>query len=477
MKNLYLTGLCLVAVLAGCGKSTETIVVDDSGLLPGTGNKQEAFEIRDSEPADDFQQITLGEVEAITSLDPLFAQSNSELRAVNLVYDGLIGLDENGYVIPALATSWLVSRDSLRYTIRLRNDIFYHNSTVFTSGLGRKVRAADIEQCFLRMGSVLVPDYAADMFSIIKGFEAFHSEQTFVKDPAKRVLKSIEGLETPNDSTIVFNLIKKDPGFLAKLAHPHASIYPNESFSRSPGPLSRPVGTGPFYYVRQQDNTLILASNNDYYRKIVIPDRVDIVSGVSESELFQRFARDEIQALIEISPKTIETSVDENGELSLSYISSFKLSKPDVKNTFQLYFNNGSKQSQVKNYILGLTESDILPDARFGNIHITANSSSIDSLAVSSFQAAHTKNPFELFLLDQMAKKISANNSELILNSSYAITQEIALATSSFEGAELLLEWNAPFYILSDQNFSGISVTKYPWNISITSSLQNNGDN
>lgn len=477
MKNLYLKGLCLTVVLAGCGKSTETIVVDDSGLLPGTGNKQETFEIRDSEPVDDFQQITLGEVEAITSLDPLFAQSNSELRAVNLVYDGLIGLDENGTVTPALAANWSVSRDSLRYTMRLRNDIFYHNSTVFTSGLGRKVKAGDIEQCFLRMGSVLVPDYAASMFSVIKGFEAFHSEQTFVKDPAKRVLKSIEGLETPNDSTIVFNLIKKDPEFLAKLAHPRASIYPNESFSRSPGPLSRPVGTGPFYYVRRQDNTLILASNNDYYQEVVVPDRVDIISGVSESDLFQRFARDEIQALIEIGPKTIETSVDENGELSPSYISSFRLSKPDIKITFPLYFNNDSEQTQIKNYILDLTESDILPDVKLGNIRITTNGSSVDSLTTSSFQAAHTKNPFELFLLDLLAKKLSMNDSELILNSSYAITPEIVLATSTFEGAELLLEWNAPFYILSDQNFSGISVIQYPWNISITSALQNNGDN
>ena len=442
MKYVSLTGFFILAILSGCGKSTETIVVDDSGLLPGSGNRSGDFEVRNTEPIDDFQQIILGEVDAITSLDPLFVQSNSELRTVNLIYDGLIGLDENGNASPALAASWSISRDSLRYTLRLRNDAYYHNSTVFSNGLGRKIKAEDIEQCFLRMGSILVPDYAASIFGIIKGFEEFHTEQTYVKDPAKRVLQDIEGLEIPNDSTVIFNLLEKDPHFLTKLAHPRASIYPLESFSRSPGPLSDPVGTGPFYYVRDQDNTIVIASNNDYYLEIEVPDRVDIISGLSESDLFQRFAKNEIQALIEISPKTIETSVNKNGELSPSYQDRFKLLKPGVKSLFRLYLNPDAEHSEIKNYVFGLKESDFFPDSRFGNIHIATGNISTDSLAVSSFQAAHTTNPFELFLLDRIATKLSSNNSKLSLSNSYAATREIALTTFPFNGAELLMKWN-----------------------------------
>ena len=236
MRFKVISILCLLFLIVSCGKSTEVTIVDDSsGMLPSdkAGDATKRAEVQD-----DFTILKIGELNSIQTLDPLFATTSSEFRINALIYDGLTQIDANGDVKPAIAKKWTITRDSLRYTFTLRDNLYYHDDSRFTSGIGRLVTPEDIVLNFERMASILVPDNAADMFKSVKGFNAYHTEQTFIKIPANRTIKSIEGIYSSNDSTLVIQLAKKDSELLEKLAHPLTSVYPKESIPNNNNPIT-----------------------------------------------------------------------------------------------------------------------------------------------------------------------------------------------------------------------------------------------
>ncbi len=50
------------------------------------------------------------------------------------VYEGFVGLDKDGNVVPALATGWKAHDDNLGFRFELRKDVKFHSGT----GLHRK---------------------------------------------------------------------------------------------------------------------------------------------------------------------------------------------------------------------------------------------------------------------------------------------------------------------------------------------------
>lgn len=44
-----------------------------------------------------------------------------------------MALDENGQVVPKLATDWVASEDGLHYTFHLREGVKFHNGNDFTA--------------------------------------------------------------------------------------------------------------------------------------------------------------------------------------------------------------------------------------------------------------------------------------------------------------------------------------------------------
>lgn len=480
MKSLRLLIPFFILIILGCGKSMETIVVEgDAELLPGENDSTKAsFDTATTEPdTDPFLQIKVGESDYIETLDPLFASSNSELRMIHLIYDGLTRLGEDGRVKPAIAKSWDITRDSLRYIFHLNQDVFFHNSSAFSSGLGRKVVASDVELSFLRMGKIAVPDYAANMFSNIRGFKAYHIEQTYVKNPAVRVISNIEGITVQNDSTIVFQLDKKDPDFLKKLAHPWASVYAKESLLGE-DPIQRPIGTGAYYFVRRDDNLIILASNNQYPFRSDLPDRLDIRFGLSEAEMYQHFARGELDVITEIGPESIKTLLEDPEQLSISFKNMYELYRPEVQGTYRLFYNPASRQADVPKLITSLAPDSVLNDPKLGTVIIRDTLALLPEESTSeTVRIAHTTNPFEIYLLDAVSKVFTDRNITLTLSSSYAVTDEVALATAQFEDALLLIEWHAPVYCIIQKGSSGLSISSTPWNISFSGFQKSAGTN
>ena len=458
------------------GKSTEVTVVDDtSGILPSENSQPQ----RDRTIVqDDFTVIKIGEGNAIQTMDPLFATTSSEFRVHSLIYDGLTQLSDDGRIEGAIAKKWTVTRDSLRYTFTLRDNIFYHSDTRFTSGIGRQVAPKDIVMNFERMASILVPDNAAELFSNIQGFNAFHTEQTYIKIPANRTIKSIEGISISNDSTVVFQLAKKDSKFLEKLAHPYASIYPGESLPANKTPIYEPSGSGSYYLAQRKNNLFILAANEGYFQEQSVPSRIDITYGKKEADIYQDFAKGELDVLIEIGPSTIMQVTDSTGMIDPIVESKFKINQPSVYNEVNFYYNPASQKPSLYSFLSTQKNSFLNFEKSLGEIAIkgTAQTTDTDTLKKNTAYVAYTKNPAEVFFIDAIAEKLSSAGINVVMNSSYAVTDDISFSSVNFPNAQQTIVWKQPVYILSKRNVSGITITQKPWNISFDGAKINKGN-
>jgi peptide/nickel transport system substrate-binding protein len=65
--------------------------------------------------------------------DPRVTQSRHESQLIAQVFDTLIGSDENNALFPGLATSWQMAPDGLSVTLKLREDVSFHDGTKFNA--------------------------------------------------------------------------------------------------------------------------------------------------------------------------------------------------------------------------------------------------------------------------------------------------------------------------------------------------------
>lgn len=222
-KLLFLALICLV--LACNGEESK----------PGTESPKTVFR---------YNQIN-----SVTSLDPAFAKSQNNIWAVDHLYNGLVQLDEQLNIRPAIAASWKISEDGLTYIFELRDDVFFHDNKVFENGKGRKVTAEDVVYSFER----IISDEVASPGSWI--FKGNVAEQ----EPFKAL----------DAHTFQLRLQKAFRPVLGILTMQYCSIVPREAVeSYGKDFRSNPVGTGPFQFKNWLENqALFLARNENYFEK------------------------------------------------------------------------------------------------------------------------------------------------------------------------------------------------------------------
>lgn len=466
MKKLFLFLLPFL-VITSCGKGPETVTVN-----PDTS---ELFTAPDSaavtESDDEFIHIKIGESAKINSLDPLFAESGSEWRAINLIYDQLIHLDENGEPAPGLAKRWAVNEDSTQFLFHLSTNTYFHDASVFDGNTGRRVVASDIKFIFDRMANGNVPNFVAHHFKDILGFSVYHTEQTFIKDPDRRVYSSIEGIRVQNDSTIVFLMNRPAGDLLDRLAHPMASVYPQESVRSGNRPIQQAVGSGPFQFVQKEDDAHLLTLNKNYSGDQPAIDRLDIISGLKERALFQEFARTNLHALLELGPSILLTVADSTGALLDSYYQDYTLTNTGVTSEYPLYFNQNSGQSkQLNEAISSLGRRALLMNAALGTISIDSVETSglSDTSEGSQFVVTQTNHPFYMFLLNNAVPQFTQANYSFSMSASYAMSDKTTFSTLPYPNTELFLNWESPLYILTHSNVTGIKIDRHPWNLDLS---------
>ncbi len=147
-------------------------------------------------------------------LDPTAgaAQAIREVTYAN-VFEGLVGLDRHGRIVPRLAEAWDTSEDGLAVTFHLRDRVAFHDGTPLV--------AEDVKFSFER---ALAPDS---------------------KNAQKWIFTPIAGIETPDARTVKITLKHPTANFLYGLAWGDAVIVSRGSAATN---ATKPVGTGPYRF-------------------------------------------------------------------------------------------------------------------------------------------------------------------------------------------------------------------------------------
>ncbi len=185
--GLLPTLLCLMLLFTACG----------SGTSPTTNGvkapaKQQVFVYPEAGVSD------------IQTFDPALSNDLPSILAIDMVFTGLVSLDDNLRVQPQMARSWQEGTDGLSWTFYLRPNLTFSDGTPLTS--------TDVAYSIDR---VLQPAEKSNIgllyMSLVKDYDKLSSGK----------IKTIIGdsLLTPNDSTIIIKTNKRAAYFLDTMTY------------------------------------------------------------------------------------------------------------------------------------------------------------------------------------------------------------------------------------------------------------------
>jgi oligopeptide transport system substrate-binding protein len=186
------------------------------------------------------------------TLDPAKSTGVPEARIELNVFEGLTRLDENDMPQPAIAESWEISEDGLRYVFHLRKSQWSN---------GDPVTAHDFEYAWKRaLAPETASQYAYQLFYIKNG-EAYNAGE--ITDP------SLVGVRAVDDYTLEVELEAPTAYFLSLAAFPTLMPVNRKVVEADPeGWFLKPetyVGNGPFKVTKWVHNSYLELEKNPLY--------------------------------------------------------------------------------------------------------------------------------------------------------------------------------------------------------------------
>jgi ABC-type transport system substrate-binding protein len=194
-----------------------------------------------------------------TTLDPAFIVDVSGGRIAAKLFNGVVRLDEEGELVPDIATDWQVSSDGRTYTFRLRPGVRFHN--------GREVTARDVAFSFERLLSRTVDSPRGWILEHVSG----------AKDFAEGKVNSAAGIAATDQHTLTVTLDSPFAPFPYLLTMPNAVVVPEEEVQKWGADFGfHPAGTGPFRLAHwEQDVRLDLEANPEYFDGVPRVKRIE----------------------------------------------------------------------------------------------------------------------------------------------------------------------------------------------------------
>ena len=222
------------------------------------------------------------------NLDPHVTQATSTRNQLENVYDTLVMFDNQGRIVPALATRWTTSTDGRTWTFTLRSGVRFHN--------GRALTADDVAFSLNRIKDPETKSPRANDFSVVQSVTA------------------------TNATTVTMRLARPYAPLLSKLAFSLNVIVPKEAVAQL---AQRPVGTGPFTFVEYVPQTrMVLRKNPNFWGRDAQGRQLPYLDGITYSYLPDATAR--VTALragtvdwIEYVPATDVKSLQGNDQVSV----------------------------------------------------------------------------------------------------------------------------------------------------------------
>ena len=267
------------------------------------------------------------ESSGINSLDPAFSSGQSIIWPCNLLYNGLVDLDEQMRVVPSIAKAWTISPDGTVYTFTLRNDVYFHQTDFHPEK--QKVTAQD---------------FVYSLSRIVDGSVASPGAWIFQK--VKRDSEGKPAFKALNDSTFQITLSEDFPPFLGILAMKYCSVVPQEVVEKYGKDFrTHPVGTGPFKFQMWEEGVkLVLRKNPDYFEtdeegnRLPYLDAVAITFIVDKQSVFMEFMKGSLDFMSGVEACYKDALLTKSGELNPDYADRVKLLTGPYLNTEYLGF-------------------------------------------------------------------------------------------------------------------------------------------
>jgi peptide/nickel transport system substrate-binding protein len=201
----------------------------------------EAGSKKDTRP--DGGSLSYGEYGRPATLDPITSNEMISLRLSELIFNGLVGINEKQMIVPELAEKWDVSPDGRTYTFDLRKDVMWHP----------------------KEGEEAKPFTAED---VVFTYRIMMHPRTIT--PLKVRYEFIDTVEKVDDYTVKFTLKRPILNALAKFSFkiipkhgPANSTY----LTRDDHFVQNPIGTGPYILKNiTAEREIILVANENYFK-------------------------------------------------------------------------------------------------------------------------------------------------------------------------------------------------------------------
>ena len=223
MKRILIVGLSILAIVVGTSLMSPAAPKNDGRPDGGT--------------------LGYGEYGRPSTLDPNTSNEMISLRITELVFNGLVGIDEKQQIVPELAERWEVSKDGRAYTFFLRKDVTWHPK----EGEDSKPFTAD---------------------DVVFTYNIMMHPRTIT--PLKVRYEFIDKVEKLNDYTVQFTLKRPILNALAKFSFkvlpkhgPSNPLY----LTREDPFVQHPIGTGPYILKTiTTDREIVLVANENYFK-------------------------------------------------------------------------------------------------------------------------------------------------------------------------------------------------------------------
>ncbi|HEX2045116.1 MAG TPA: ABC transporter substrate-binding protein [Gaiellaceae bacterium] len=223
----FAAGVSVVGLAAACGG-------DEEGAATGAEEQAEGEPRRGG-----ILQISFSDSSTDESLDPAISELNNDSFYTGQIYEGLTVSNLEWEPQPVLAESWEPNEDATEWTFTLRQGVTFHDGTPLTS-----------KDAAYSIGRLLDEELGSPLFSRLEPS----------LDP--------DGINTPDDGTLVLRLKRPDSLMPLALSARHAMIVKDGTSEFS---VQTAIGTGPFKVKSFRPGQSWELERNDNYWEAGVP--------------------------------------------------------------------------------------------------------------------------------------------------------------------------------------------------------------
>ena len=226
--------------------------------------------------------LNYGEYGRPATLDPITSNEMISMRISELLFNGLVGINERQDVVPELAQSWDASTDGRIYTFHLRKDVTWH----------------------AKPGEAALPFSAND---VVFTYNIMMHPKTIT--PLKVRFEFIEKAEKLDEYTVRFTLKRPVLNALAKFSFKiipkHGPKNP-QYLTREDPFVQQPIGTGPYMLSNiTADREIVLVANEKYFKGRPNIDQFVTKPFADQNILTQALTFNAIDMIVLVNPRSI----------------------------------------------------------------------------------------------------------------------------------------------------------------------------